>query len=189
MELLSLLDLDRTIEIVDIGAADLADGAAAPYLPLVDAGAARVTGFEPNPQEFSKLVETGTRRYLCEAVGDGEAHAFHITRHPGFCSFLKPNANVISKLRGLPKHMEVLEVLDIPTRRLDDIDQIQTLDFLKIDIQGGELSVFEGAREKLKSSLMVQTEVAFWPIYEDQPGFADQERVLGELGFQFFGML
>lgn len=189
MEFLKQLTLDRLIEIVDVGAADLADGAPAPYAQLIDAGAARVTGFEPNPKEFAKLNQSDNRRYLCGAVGDGETHDLHMTRHPGFCSFLNPNASVISHMRGLPKHMEVIEKVKMATQRLDDIPEIDLVDFLKIDIQGCEVAVFKGGRTKLENCLMVQTEVAFWPIYEGQPKFGEQERILSNLGFQFFGMV
>jgi hypothetical protein len=34
----------------------------------------------------------------------------------------------------------------------------------------------------------VQSEVAFLPLYNEQPNFADQDRALQTLGFQFFGM-
>ncbi|MGA1233737.1 MAG: hypothetical protein ACO3VR_07365 [Lutimaribacter sp.] len=34
----------------------------------------------------------------------------------------------------------------------------------------------------------MQTEVAFWPFYENQPSFADQDRALQALGLQFFAM-
>ena len=188
MDVLKHLHLERKIEVVDVGAADLQDGTVPPYKPLVEAGAARVTGFEPNEQEFAKLPQTETQRYLNQAVGDGRDYDYFVTRHPGFCSLLKPNMAVASKIRGLATHMEVVDTLNISTQRLDDIQDILKIDFLKIDIQGGEDIVFAGAAQKLSKTLMVQTEVAFWPLYENQPSFAEQHATLSRLGFQFFGM-
>ena len=57
-ELITLVRPEQRLEIVDVGAADLEHGQKPPYLPLVQAGAARVTGFEPNPDEFAKLPQT-----------------------------------------------------------------------------------------------------------------------------------
>lgn len=187
-ELVQLLKLEQAIEIVDIGAADLEGGQKAPYVPLIEAGAARVTGFEPNPDEFAKLTQTDSRRYLPYAVGSGGDAKLYVTQTPGFCSTLKPDMAVAARIQKFARHMKVRETLDIRTRRLDDLDEIERIDFLKIDIQGGEVAVFNGGRTKLASTLAVQTEVAFWPFYEGQPGFADQDRVLQDMGFQLFGM-
>ena len=71
-DLIALLQPERRIEIVDVGAADLEHGQKPPYMPLVQAGAARVTGFEPNPDEFAKLPQTepgfsGFSKATCQA--------------------------------------------------------------------------------------------------------------------------
>jgi FkbM family methyltransferase len=40
----------------------------------------------------------------------------------------------------------VIEPVLLQTRRLDDISEVQHVDFLKIDIQGSELAVFKGGK-------------------------------------------
>lgn len=75
----------------------------------------------------------------------------------------------------------------VQTTRLDDIDDLPRIDFLKIDIQGGELAAFRGGSRKLAHTLCVQTEVAFTPICRDQPLFADQDARLQSLGLRFCG--
>ena len=45
--------------------------------------------------------------------------------------------------------------------RNEPVIEIQHLDFLKIDIQGGELAVFRGGKAKLAQSVAIQTEVSF----------------------------
>ena len=70
----SLLELFESesfqIEILDIGAA-LAESPS--YQGLVDAGRARITGFEPNQAECEKLNQLygGTHRFFPHFVGDG----------------------------------------------------------------------------------------------------------------------
>jgi hypothetical protein len=38
------------------------------------------------------------------------------------------------------------------------------LDFLKIDVQGGELAVFQGGISKLSETVAIQTEISFVPL-------------------------
>src|ERR1700704_5854436 len=82
----------------------------------------------------------------------------------------KNNARVVSQTR-------------IATRRLDDLDQVDDVDFLKIDIQGGELAVFVHGREKLKNAVAIQTELQFVNLYEGQPSFGQVDQELRAQGF------
>jgi Methyltransferase FkbM domain len=75
------------------------------------------------------------------------------------------------------------ETIEVQTRKLDDIAEVQTLDYLKIDIQGGELAVFQSGRAKLASTVVIQTEVFFISIYKGQPTFAEVDFELRGQGF------
>ncbi len=78
---------------------------------------------------------------------------------------------------------DVIDRVPLQTRRLDDIDEIEYLDFLKIDIQGGELAVFHGGRSKLAECVAIQTEVSFVTLYKDQPALGDVDLELRSQGF------
>ncbi len=54
---------------------------------------------------------------------------------------------------------------------------------VKIDIQGGELMALSHAKKRLKSTLVIQTEVEFMPMYEGQPLFSDVDIFLRKHGF------
>jgi len=69
------------------------------------------------------------------------------------------------------------------TQRLDDIAEIDRIDMLKIDIQGGELKVFQHGRTKLAQTAVIQTEVAFLPYYQGQPTFGDIQSEMAAQGF------
>ncbi len=69
------------------------------------------------------------------------------------------------------------------TRRLDSISEIEELDYLKIDIQGGELDVFRHGKSKLSKAALIQAEVSFVPLCEGQTIFGDIDIELRIQGF------
>ena len=71
----------------------------------------------------------------------------------------------------------------IETQRLDDLAEVDDIDFLKIDIQGGELAVLVHGREKLKNAVVIQTELQFVNLYEGQPSFGEVDQELRAQGF------
>ena len=66
---------------------------------------------------------------------------------------------------------------------LDDIAEIETLDLLKIDAQGSELSVFRSGKRKLAQAVAIQTEVSFVTLYKDQPTIGEVDLELRHHGF------
>jgi FkbM family methyltransferase len=178
-----LLQIDRPTEVVDIGANPI-DGDP-PYKPLLEAGLARITGFEPQPEAYAALIAAPrpNERYLPHAIGDGAEHTLHICRGSGMTSLYRPDTATLDLFEALAPLAEVLERVNLPTRRLDDVDEIERIDFLKIDVQGGELDVFRHGRRKLADAVVVQTEVSFMTLYEDQPPLGAIDLELRDQGF------
>ncbi len=183
----ALLGLDAVIDVVDIGASPLSGSGAAPYKRLLDAGHARVVGFEPDAEQLAKLnAQKGpNERYIGQAVYDGAAHELKICRAAGMTSLLEPNRELLDYFHGFPEWGEVLKRVPVDTVRLDDVVEITNIDYLKIDIQGGELEVFRNGTRLLSDGLVIHTEVEFLPMYLDQPLFADVDLFLRDLGFVF----
>lgn len=178
-----LLGMACPVKIVDVGASPV-DGSP-PYLPLMQAGQARIVGFEPNPQALAQLLQQKGphETYLPYAIGDGGTHTLHLCFAPGMNSLLKPDPKVLGMFHYFPKWGEVTGTEQISTRRLDDIPETAGLDYFKIDIQGGELMVFENANDRLDNAVLVHTEVEFLPMYENQPLYGDIEMKLRKHGF------
>ena len=178
-----LTGTEPKIKIVDIGANPI-DGEA-PYSPLVRAGLAHVVGFEPNPEALAKLqTQKGPNdTYLPHAVGDGARHTLNICAAPGMTSLLTPNPGVLNLFHGFPHWGSVTSTREVETVRLDDVPETAGLDLLKIDIQGGELMVFQNAERRLADALVIQTEVEFLPLYQAQPLFSDVDQFLRRRGF------
>ncbi len=171
------------IDIVDIGANRLTPKPP-PYQYLLDGNLGTLIGFEPDGEAFTELERTkGSReRYLPVAVGDGRIHRLNICFMSGMNSLLTPNFPLLGLTHMQAGWARIERTVDMPTVRLDDCAEIERIDYLKIDIQGGELMVFENAVEKLKDCLVVHTEAMFVPMYEGQPLFSDQEIFLRRFG-------
>lgn len=182
-QLFNLLQPQRLTEIVDIGANPI-DGDP-PYKTLLQSKLCRVTGFEPQLDALAKLNQQKSEleQYLPYAIGDGNTHTLRICQYSGMTSLLEPDQNTLDNFVALKANATVLERVPIATHKLDDIQEIQQLDFLKIDIQGTELSVFRSGREKLSNVVAIQTEISFVTIYENQPSFGEIDIELRNQGF------
>lgn len=179
----TLLNPARLTEVVDIGANPI-DGDP-PYKPMLEAGLCRVTGFEPQEQALAELrrKQGPFERYLPYAVGDGKIHTLNICRASGMTSLLEPDPATLDLFQVLKALGEVVRQVEVPTRKLNDVSEIEHLDFLKIDIQGGELAVFQSGGGKLAQTVVIQTEVSFMPLYKGQPTLGDIDVELRSQGF------
>lgn len=183
VEFRNLLSPQRLTYVVDVGANPI-DGEP-PYTPMLAAGLCHVTGFEPQHEALLKLQrKKGPREcYLPYAVGDGDAHTLNICRGSGMTSLFEPDPATLDLFEFLKPFAQVIERVLLQTRRLDDISEIQHVDFLKIDIQGGELAVFKGGKAKLTETVAIQTEISFVKLYKGQPDLGDIDLELRSQGF------
>lgn len=182
--LLELLPEGQRINVLDVGAA-LND--TPPYQSLVNAGRARIVGFEPDAHECEQLNrEYGDpHRFYPYFVGDGKPAVFHETNWVLTGSLFEPNSALLEKFQNLAELVTPVATHPVGTTRIDDIAEIDDVDFFKIDVQGGELAVFQNALRALARVLVIQTEVEFVELYLGQPMFADVDAFLRRNGFQF----
>ncbi len=178
-----LLKFERLTEIVDVGANPI-DGDP-PYKPLLSAGLCRVTGFEPQEEALTALNRSRSNfeTYLPYAVGDGTAKTLNICRYSGWTSTLKPSAASLNVFPIFEQNAQIIRQVPLETRRLDDIAEIGQLDFLKIDIQGGELDALRNATRLLATASVIQIEVSFVTLYNNQPGLGEIDVELRRQGF------
>lgn len=181
-----------SIGVVDVGASSHGEGTE-PYAPLVHLGLARITAFEPDAQALAELrAQPSLRadprhRLLPHWVGDGGDAVFHRTNWHMTGSLLAPRRAWLDRYHHLGSLVQELERQPVRTVRLDDVIEAGAMDMLKIDVQGGELLVFDGAVHRLDECLLVWTEVEFAPLYEGQPLFADIDTRLRRHGLQLLG--
>jgi len=182
--LLEYFSKDFHINILDVGAALIERP---PYQSLVDVGRGRVFGFEPDQQACEQLNrEYGSpHRFFPFFIGGGGPATFHETNWAPTGSLYEPNSRLLEKFQNLAELVTPVAAHAVSTIRLDDIAEISDIDFIKIDVQGSELVVFENASRVLSSAVLIQTEVEFVEVYKGQPMFADVDKFLRANGFQF----
>ena len=184
MDLLTeILKPTRATAIVDIGANPI-DGEP-PYKAMLAAGLCEVLGFEPQIEAVERLERNQGphERYLAYALGDGTARTLNICELEGMTSLLVPDPSHLALFNLFPIWGKVKSQIPVTTRKLDDIVEIAHLDFLKMDIQGSEREVLTHGHAKLAETVVIQTEVSFVPLYQDQPSFGEMDLALRAMGF------
>lgn len=184
--LVDLLAPKRKTRVVEVGANPIND---CPYGFLLELGHCEVWGFEPEESAFAKLVQSENETYLPYAVGNGDTETFHVCRSISLSSLLAPDQRTTQFLEQLSRPTTVEKEIEMKTVRIDDLEDIPEFDLLKIDVQGGEIKVYEGAQQRLKSVAAIISEVAFIPLYQDQPLLDAQMGFLRNLGMDFHKFL
>jgi len=171
-----------------------------PVLGLVDIGAAggleprwkrienyiSYTGFEPDERSFNELKNTqGNNRkiYPVALWNSAQRLKINMCSKPQVSSYFLPNRTLLDRFSN-SERFDVESVAKIECMTLDDLD-ILSSDFIKIDVQGGELSVLEGAITSLSSTFGIEAEVEFVPLYDDQPLFGEICSFLAKSNFEF----
>jgi FkbM family methyltransferase len=183
--LLEILDQELVLNVVNVGASDMGNSIPEPYESLHKAGRCRIIGFEPNETECQNLTQTKSDHevYLPYAIGDGSVHTYRYCQFFGMNSLLNPNMKLLNETHHHGQLGTVIKTAEILTKRLDEIEEVTGMDYLKMDIQGGELMVVQHGAEKLKSCMVIHSEVMFVPMYENQPLFSEIEIFLRQQGF------
>jgi FkbM family methyltransferase len=151
-------------------------------------------GFEPDVEECSRLNESRgiisswkSMKYLPTALADS-TRTLHLNlyRQRGCSSVLVANKDLGKRFSREHYYIKDGEV-KIEAKALDEVVEehsIKSPAYMKIDVQGMEVDVFNGAQATLRDSLVgIRTEVSFLPLYNDQPLFAEVDQVLRSYGF------
>jgi FkbM family methyltransferase len=157
----------------------------------------RLLGFEPDEREFNRLVESTRAEDSSNAFFNTALHnqrdtlRLNVARDRGLSSIFEPNREFLDAFPDASR-FDTVDVHQVEADSLDDqlrTREIADVDFVKVDTQGSELLVLQGASTALASSVAgVEVEVEFSPIYKDQPLFADVDTFLRGLGFLLFDL-
>lgn len=150
-----------------------------------------ILSFEPNPAVFAELER--------RAASDPKWHVFNmaLSDFDGMASFNIMAADQFSSLKTpsgaqdaiFADRNKVTQTVDMRCRRLDTLlpELIAShgfaRPFLKMDTQGHDLSVCEGAGDIFGQMLGVQTELGVRPIYDGGTGYRAMINWLEARGF------
>ncbi|HWK11814.1 MAG TPA: FkbM family methyltransferase [Vicinamibacterales bacterium] len=155
----------------------------------------RLIGFEPDPQEYAQLSRTTadpSTTILPTALHNAPATLpLYIARDRGLTSVFQPNREFVDQFPEASRFdtTDVQEIVAQPLDRVLEAHGIADVDFLKVDTQGSELQILQGAARTLDGGVFgVEVEAEFNPIYRQQPLFADVDAFLRERGFQLFDL-
>lgn len=176
--------------LVDVGASGGIHERWTRFAPLL-----LTVGFEPDPAEFAKLRQTEESRWFnCALAGACGARTLYVTQSQSNTSLLRPNRALLDRLQYEnvedPKGHDIIKEIPVECMTLDDICSSLNVrpDFIKLDTQGTELEILQGGAHTLDDALIVEVEVEFARLYENQPLFADVHAFMRDHGFMLLDL-
>lgn len=157
-----------------------------------------ILSFEPVKQladACRKLAQQDPDWHIFEtALGDRDGRAtMNVTERDTFSSFLNPLESELVK-RRFAKFMTISAKVEVEIRSVDAVlPELMNRykfarPFLKMDTQGFDLAVMNGASDSLKLIPALQTELSILPIYQNMPTWTAMVGNLNERGFALSGM-
>ena len=143
--------------------------------------------------------------FLFEAFADNQSKNIHPNYHvvlldkqdneikPFYCTKGQFNTGN-SMYRELTKHFsgDQYNTMYIPTKTLDTFvkeREIPFPDFIKIDVQGGELDVLKGGQACMQHAQMILLEVSIHQYNQQSPLFAEVIQYMDTHGFEMIDMI
>jgi len=144
------------------------NGVLAPGMRFVDAGAnegiyslfaasrvgqtGRVYSFEPSPREIERLKNNLSLNNFPQL----QIFPFALSDENGFSSFsiAEDEHSGVNRFGAPPRGVKMIHSVNVPTRRLDDVAEQEgwdRVDVLKIDVEGAENRLIEGAAHILRT--------------------------------------
>ena len=187
-------DENLKFKIVEIGAHPYGDFKEGFHILLDHFPGSEIYAFEVNKEECEKLNKICKKgmKFFPVALGEKkEIRKFYETNMPVCSSLYKPNDEFLKLYNNL-NTAYLKNTIEIETTSLDEFSKSNNLgsvDFIKVDIQGAELDVFKGGKETLRKALMIVSEVEWVEHYINQPLFGDVSYFLRKEDFMLHKFL
>lgn len=185
MQPFDFLKIDSPIQIMDVGASAIAETPV--YKTLIERNWGQLNAFEGDERQIEKIYATyGPHTIIYrQFLFDGTDQTIYLASAPsGMTSLLKPKLAALQFFNGFEQFGQIFSTESVQTKRLDDIEKLPLIDFVKMDIQGAELTVLKNGTEKLKDCLVIQLEVSWICLYENQPTFGEVDVWMRSQGFE-----
>lgn len=146
-----------------------------------------VHAYEPNP-EAAHILQRNTDgidkiKFHPEALSDQPGTMpFYVTHNKVSSSLNKVNTSSPSAEGVLAEQLKIERVIEIPLLTLDACGY-DSITILKLDTQGNEVRVLNGARNTLRNTKIVVTEMSVHQLYENGCTYSETDSLLRENGF------
>lgn len=179
----------QPIHVIDIGSYPIHGQVEvySPLLPLSEYKLLTLTAFDPQQAvcDFINQYWSPMAKAYPYAISDGGVHTLYKTANPLCYSLFKPLEEFLIAFESSRKYFEIEGTEELQTRSLDELtEEIQGIDFIKLDAQGAELDILQHATKWLDNILVVHCEVEFIELYENQPMFEDIAQFMRKNNFQ-----
>ncbi len=163
---------------------------------LLDAGyRGRIISFEALPDVHEALTSTArqwgsgwTVAPRCALSNESGKAVFHVADNLASSSLLAPCDALSREGVGFDK----APTIEVPCERLDDVLRVLVEAegplFLKLDVQGAEMKVLEGAKATMARVVGLQLEMSLSALYEGQPLAREMDRLMMDQGFELWDM-
>jgi FkbM family methyltransferase len=150
-------------------------------------------GVEPDARSVSALLNSPESKLFrsYEIVPFGAwnrtgAVKISFTRKPMCSSHFAPNIPFLSRFQQVER-FDIVGSTEVECRTVDDLlsSSGKSVDFIKLDLEGGELAVLEGATKSIEGCMGLHVEVCFQSIRDGQPLFGDIKNFLQRRGIEF----
>jgi FkbM family methyltransferase len=149
---------------------------------------ATIHAFEPNPRAIQLLEKS------VNDISKIQTHHLALSSKEGSVPLYVTHNEVSSSLHNtdtsskdasaiLAEQLQVKEVISIKSSTLDSFNFSDIL-FLKLDTQGNEIKVLEGATESVRKSRFVITEMSVHTLYEGGCMYYETDEKLRNAGFE-----
>lgn len=153
--------------------------------------------FEPDPIAFEALrcqcaVPWRSMRYLNIALAGGAGERMlNVPIHPGSASLLEHDLSIGQRFNKT-EFFEARSKTKVSTLALDDVlAAVGSISpaYIKLDIEGLEIEVLQGASRALSQTVALKIEVSFLPFRRGQPLAADVDLYVRQRGFELVDLL
>lgn len=185
--------MERTgLVAIDIGAR----GGFDPDL-LAAAWCVDAVGFEPEPDAYARLEGRAAEPWRSFSVhpiaigGTDTMRRLHITTDPEASSLLRHDRDIGRRFEM--DHLMTVE-REVPVDTLSLVSAAERFHippphYLKLDVEGPELEIINGASAMLSQAVAIKTEAAFIPMRQGQPLVWDMVAALRVKGFELIDII
>lgn len=122
-------------------------------------------------------------------LGDGLPVTYHACLNNNFSSSLLPIEATINEADEEDSELKVNKILtqlEMPSIRLDDIDDLQALDIAIFDDLHDNIAILENGEKRFSDTLLIDIQIPFKYTHERQSDFCQVSYWMAQRGFEFY---